>query len=99
MSQEQYQPKIGEECEYTYNRKAWFITTPLFIGKEVFVFIDTETGREVCATHLGFDFRPIKSERDKAINRLVEVIESTKTISGNYRHIAESIYDDGFRKP
>jgi hypothetical protein len=43
-------------------------------------------------------FRPIKSERELAIESIIETITHGKTVNNGYRHIAESIYDAGWRK-
>ena len=86
---EAYMPKVGEACEMLIGK--WEPVTPLFIGDQLIVI-------DICSAEVAYRltamaFRPIKTEREKFIDRANKVI-----LDGGYTNKwAEVLYDSGAR--
>ncbi len=95
-----YMPKIGEECECTYSAKAvWNECVVVPRGKVVLFLQD---GPRVINRDCTFDFRPIKTERDKYMEMVADAIcdASLEQLDekSNVKRIAGIIFDAGLAK-
>ena len=89
-------PPVGTECEVI--RRGVVETDRAKIsyqGNGVLCYIDMDTGMEFSAAHDAHEFRPIKSEREKAIE---EMRDSFNVEIGNQDFIFGALYDAGYRK-
>jgi len=102
-------PPVGVECEYRHepgSDSIWF--------KCEIKYIIAGDGVAAWCPHLeceqwlgkGFIFRPIKSEKDKAVEVMEKLIDYELKIKGAYTYdpdiphiIAKTLYKDGYRKP
>lgn len=84
-------PPVGCECERSWCGDKWLRCTVLFISDEM-VVVKLTTG-EACYRRDEVEFRPIRSERDEAINEIASMIGR-----GTFYEDAERIYDAGYRK-
>lgn len=92
-------PPVGTECEvlnhqFTSNA-AWEKCTILFMGKFKCIYNSESCHERVGSVELtgAIEFRPIRTEREKAIEVATPLIESLKFSS--YAKIAEALYDAG----
>jgi len=92
-------PPVGAECEFF-----WESTGNIWV-KGAIAAIVTEAGIESAVIQLDgcyrvspdpHVFRPIKSEREKAIEEMYSTLENTASMS--YKQVAEKLYDAGYRK-
>lgn len=88
-------PPVGTECEISNCGEKWEKVKILFMGKTICI-------ADWCYKHeqhfhlSSVKFRPLKSERERAIDEMVSVIKSVPEY--NDFGVAETLYDAGFRK-
>lgn len=90
-------PPVGAHLETTWGYKAcWHECVILPKNK---IAIDRHGGWHVMDAGRDFEFRSIKSERDKAIETIARYIVNSGTLMlGNGYKMAEFLYDAGYRK-
>lgn len=88
-------PPVGTECEAKFD-KEWFTVEILKYNEN-----------KIAACHIlnsyieggnlkwSCEFRPLKSERERAIEEIIEVVSKS---DGTFQSAAEMLYDAGFRK-
>jgi len=87
-------PPVGTECEiYPIHTKAKIT----YMGNGVGCYIDLSNGLEFSIATCNVTFRPIKSDREKAIDEMYSTLENTASMS--YKQVAEKLYDAGYRNP
>lgn len=90
-------PAVGEKCNFeTRDYMGECIIS--YIGIDHVLFIGCATNKEYAAGKDKVKFSPIKSEREKCVEEIIEIITRGKTVNNGYRSIAECIYDSGWRK-
>lgn len=96
-------PPVGCECELAYKRshpQIWLGCRIDFIGKGA-VVVTTENNSEMCLYKDEVDFRPIKSEREIAVNEMVLDIafsQLSDDFPGSVNNICTQLYNAGYRK-
>ena len=94
-------PPVGCECEYKPVND-WVKCKVLFAGDSLYVLGVQEF--EICVRVLDVDFRPIRAEREKAIDEIAASIGANFRFEGYDLHaritrsLSEVIYDAGYRK-
>ena len=91
-------PPVGCECEYKPDNY-WVKCKVLFAGDSLYVLGVKEF--EICVRVLDVEFRPLRTEREKAIDSLIEIICAGGELSKDgsaAREIAERIHDAGVLK-
>ena len=91
-------PPVGCVCEYKPNND-WVKCKVLFAGDSLYVLGVQEF--ELCVRVLDVEFRPLRTEREKAIDSLIEIICAGGELSKDgsaAREIAERIHDAGVLK-
>ena len=92
-------PPVGTECEYTavdhcmahpYIDRKHFYRCKIIAYYNGYVWTSDNGIRMLVNTV----FRPIKSDRDKAIEEMLSIWQDSRTIEDTM----ENIYDSGFRK-
>jgi hypothetical protein len=89
-------PPAGTECEFHFWKSKWVKATIPAIVQDAYgdFFAIAQMADGFSFSSDVSKFRPIKSERDKVIDEIYEVILSvTETFAA-----AEAIYDAGYRK-
>jgi hypothetical protein len=90
-------PPIGDVCEYAsiLNEGVWIKCKPMFFGEEQCVVYDLNSDREFSGKIKTAIFRPIKSDREKAIeaahNILLEKGYNSRIMDNAIGHL----YDAG----
>lgn len=88
-------PPVGVECEYmkhTRNsRNNWSKGTVKYISEFTVVIDDDDVDGEFIAHPLGCEFRPLRTEAERAIDEMVQ-------LSGVSTGAAKILYDAGYRK-
>lgn len=100
-------PPVGIECEWCESNGQWTAVKIVYLSEWVIVMrgVKEGLGKGVeIAKDLVMDkvpeFRPIRSERDEAIDKLAELIYKNEPDNGlsNATMHATRIYDAGYRK-
>ena len=86
-------PPVGCECEYKPVND-WVKCKVLFAGDSLYVLGVQEV--EICVRVLDVDFRPLRTEREKEIDEMANLI--AKSVFGSAKCQAEKLYDSGYRK-
>ena len=92
-------PLNGTECEVSsYEANTFLQCKVLFIGSEHCVLQYPNREEAYHLKHV--KFRPLKSERELAIEDIVNYIKvpASVFVGGSDRRIAENIFDAGYRK-
>jgi hypothetical protein len=90
-------PPVGTECEVNiFHSDGWKRCTVKLYDDHDVVYRDFDSGRLFSVMTPGVSFRPIQTERDKAIEAAVKIIEET----GRMREedTAAALYDAGLLK-
>jgi len=89
-------PPANTECEY-YRKSSneWIASTVKYIGKKVIV-IQYKTGCEFSRRKTEVKFRPIKSDREKAIEEMGKYLQLQEVDC--YKTWCAALYDAGYRK-
>ena len=91
-------PPVGVECEYLGCSKKWDKCKIVFTSEYVVVIEGAGTLNELVQVAFNFGdwpkFRPIKTDKEKAIEAALSVM-STKTISNTQRKTINKLYDAG----
>lgn len=93
-------PEVGSECEYEYTTDGefWKCRIMGYNGNKVAFTRDDHSNSIFVSTIKEANFRPIKSDRDKAVDEMAEI---WKVAMANNKGLAEffsAIYDAGFKK-
>lgn len=86
-------PPVGCECEYKPVND-WVKCKVLFAGDSIYVLGVREF--EICVRVLDVEFRPLRNEREKAVDEMANLI--AKSVFGSAKCQAEKLYDAGYRK-
>ena len=91
-------PPVGCECEIRHNcwREFQRITVVAITREYVIVEYDSVVAREQHYHLSDMTFRPLRSEREKAIDEMANLI--AKSVFGSAKCQAEKLYDAGYRK-
>lgn len=92
-------PLNGTECEVsTYDKDTWLGCTVLFIGSQHCVL--QYPGREEAYHLKHIKFRPLKSEREIAIEEMLNINKWSVTLEQNnaMKRLCEQLYDAGYRR-
>lgn len=88
-------PPIGIECEYMKHTRNtgnnWSKGTVKYISEYTVVIDDDDVDGEFIAHPLGCEFRPLRTEAERAIDEMVR-------LSGVSTGAAKILYDAGYRK-
>ena len=88
-------PPIGVECEYMKHTRNtgnnWSKGTVKYISEYTVVIDDDDVDGEFIAHPLGCEFRPLRTEAERAIDEMVR-------LSGVSIGAAKILYDAGYRK-
>lgn len=88
-------PPVGTECEWSVNDKCYEACIILFYYSGCVVFDHPKHKGNVRLLKLDdLKFRPIQSDRDKAIEEMTEIF-----YSNGFKNGFAALYDAGFRKP
>ena len=96
-------PPVGAECEWSQNGSSWEECVIIFYYMNTLVLDHLKhRGNVRLLKTEQMQFRPIKSEREKAIDEIHAVIDSRldsvlDTVISGKRQIAEALYDAGLR--
>ena len=92
-------PPVGCECEYKPVND-WVKCKVLFAGDSLYVLGVQEV--EICVRVLDVDFRPLRTEREKAIDEMVDILKAKFNRLGGdgitVAGIVDELYDAGYRK-
>lgn len=94
-------PPIGCECEVLNNdlyNPAWEKCTIIFMGQYKCIY-SSETRSEIVGNidlTGAIEFRPLRTEREKAIDEMIAAIDHIK--EGNFQTFIGALYDSGYRK-
>ena len=99
QAEQPYTPEVGEECEVIFHKDddpTWFEITFIAILGDKLVFKD---GGELKESHYGgFEFRKLKTERDKLLEHAVSNFsESELAIEENIKATCYRLIDAGWR--
>lgn len=89
-------PTVGDVVYVCAHRK-----TPRGNIAAIFTWTEDGYGLSVAASKMASDFRPLRTEREKAIDEMVKVLignDDRSAIQSAAVHTAESLYDAGYRK-
>ena len=99
-----YIPKVGEPCEISINvsfRPEWYTVTPRYIGLNYMIYDRHGVGEHALNID-SFSIRPIKSEREIEIEKMVAGVVCICTVGGGeytaVQSACEQLYDAGYRK-
>lgn len=88
-------PPVGAECEYMKHTRNignnWGKGTVKYISEHTVVIDDDDVDGEFIAHPLGCEFRPLRTEAERAIDEIVR-------LSGVSIGAAKILYDAGYRK-
>jgi hypothetical protein len=87
-------PPVGTECEYKCDEGFWYPCKIKYAGNP---YIIAESNGEELILSRYYKFRPIQSDRDKAIEEMLHIAGWHKSKEGV--RFFEKLYDAGFRKP
>lgn len=94
-------PPVGEVCEMKHKHSTADWARPGFepvvivaSGKDLFIVSGTDVYRETVGSWDEYEFRPLRTERENAIDEMVSLVEPLAT----YREFAGAIYDAGMYK-
>ena len=101
-------PPVGEVCEMKHKHSTADWARPGFepvvivaSGKDLFIVSSTDVYRETVGSWDEYEFRPLRTEREKAVDEMVcEFIDHYGDPKGGERYIgiATKLYDAGYRK-
>ena len=94
-------PPVGEVCEAYIDYPPQWIETEIVAHKDGFAIGWCKSVMKGCHGDKAHEFRPLSTERDKAIDEMVcEFIDHHGDPKGGERYlgIAEKLYDAGYRK-
>ncbi len=94
-------PPVGEVCEAYIDYHPQWIETEIVAHKDGFAIGWCKSVMKGCYGDKAHEFRPLRTERDKAIDEMVcEFIDHYGDPKGGERYlgIAEKLYDAGYRK-
>lgn len=98
-------PPVGCECElrYKYSERGifceWESGVILFFGDEIFVV--KQGDKENAIDIKSFEFRPLRTDREMAVDDMVAAFQShygSEVVARKHAGIAELLYDAGYRK-
>ena len=84
-------PPVGTECEIIINGGQLGGCEVLFVGESVLVWAQKSTHQEGSGYHRYMKFRPLRTERDKAIEQMLSTVTNYNNTS--VIHAAGQIYD------
>ena len=87
-------PPVGEVCEAYIDYPPQWIETEIVAHKDGFAIGWCKSVMKGCHGDKAHEFRPIRTEREKAIDEMVSLVEPLAT----YREFAGAIYDAGMYK-
>lgn len=87
-------PPVGEVCEAYIDYPPQWIETEIVAHKDGFAIGWCKSVMKGCHGDKAHEFRPIRTEREKAIDDMVSLVEPLAT----YREFAGAIYDAGMYK-
>lgn len=85
-------PNTGDTVKIVAHHKFY----ELGAGVAVFVWLDGENGRSATGTNILF--RPLRTEREKAIDDMKSLCAYPGSWCSTFKAFAESLYDAGYRK-
>ena len=89
-------PPVGSTVEKKYKSSdVWGEVKIVAAGNQLVIF-GYPSGGEAFGEWSDYDFRPLRTEREKAIEEMVAVISSMSILS--IERIAKKLYDSGYRK-
>ena len=94
-------PPIGEQVELWFGGSFAYNCEFICMRGRNYIVWNLDADRPDCADIMNSEFRPLRTEREKAIDDLIEIICSGGELSKDgsaSREIAEHIYDAGYRK-
>ena len=87
-------PPVGEVCEAYIDYPPQWIETEIVAHKDGFAIGWCKSVMKGCHGDKAHEFRPLRTEREKAIDEMVSLVEPLAT----YREFAGAIYDAGMYK-
>jgi len=93
-------PPVGTECEMADKNKDVWAKCRIVTYSKLYAIVELE-GRETVLYLSGIKFRPLKSERELAIEQLYKIIWKEGHIypeNFNLKSICADIFDAGYRK-
>lgn len=87
-------PPVGEVCEAYIDYPPQWVETEIVAHKDGFAIGWCKSVMKGCHGDKAHEFRPLRTEREKAIDEMVSLVEPLAT----YREFAGAIYDAGMYK-
>ena len=87
-------PPVGEVCEAYIDYPPQWVETEIVAHKDGFAIGWCKSVMKGCHGDKAHEFRPLRTEREKAIDEMVSLVEPLAT----YREFAGTIYDAGMYK-
>lgn len=88
-------PPVGEVCEAYIDYPPQWIETEIVAHKDGFAIGWCKSVMKGCHGDKAHEFRPLRTERDKAIDEMVDCLGSRWA---NCEEIAAHLYENGYRK-
>ena len=92
-------PPVGEVCKAYIDYPPQWVETEIVAHKDGFAIGWCKSVMKGCHGDKAHEFRPLRTEREKAIDEMVEVLKSaiqdTKTV---HKICASALYNAGYRK-
>ena len=88
-------PPVGEVCEAYIDYPPQWIETEIVAHKDGFAIGWCKSVMKGCHGDKAHEFRPLRTERDKAIDEMVDCLSSRWA---NCEEIAAHLYENGYRK-
>lgn len=88
-------PPVGTECECSYDGDPYLRTEVVAVTEKMIVIANKNNLGEDAFYHYQVKFRPIRSEREKAIDEMMKVVDHGLPS----KELVARLYDAGYRKP